>query len=114
MNIYQATFQHVGDLLWYEYQCPDQANTQGWAASSGTPIGKNGWDAFIQVIGGENGVMYAVTQNGSIQWYKYTSLGQPNVAAWAYGSGTGIRNGSGTTKYKQAFGGENGVLYALT
>ena len=101
-----------GNLVWYKYTSLDSPDPNAWASGVGKGIGLGGWQQFEQVFGGYNGVIYAVHPNGNLVWYKYTSLDNADPNAWAPGTGTGIGLG-GWQQFKQVFGGENGVIYAV-
>jgi hypothetical protein len=59
-----------GNLRWYQYINPDSPDGS-WNPKSATPIGTGGWAGFKQVFGGQNGVIYAITTDGNLRWYKY-------------------------------------------
>ena len=102
-----------GNLRWYKYLSPDVPDADAWAAGSGTAIGVGGWDQFKQILGGRNGLIYALTHTGNLLWYKNTSLDQPDANAWASGWSTAVGLG-GWDQFKRVFGGYDGVIYAIT
>ena len=93
-----------GDLLWYSYHGngeSDRSGRTGWDPNSGNPIG-NSWQNFRAVFGGANDsggfgqVIYAVTQNGDLLWYRYDGHGSRDPSGssgWRPNSGNVIGNG---------------------
>ncbi|WNZ27075.1 hypothetical protein HJG54_29605 [Leptolyngbya sp. NK1-12] len=65
--------------------------------------------AFADISG--NGVIYTITSEGSLKWYKY--IGQNGDRTWAPGSGSVIPGTSGWQPFKSIFSGGNGVIYAI-
>lgn len=93
-----------GDLLWYSYYGEgesDRSGSLGWDSNSGNPIG-NGWQTMQAVFGGLNDsgglgyVIYAVSQNRDLLWYKYSGHGESDRSGslnWHPNSGNPIGNG---------------------
>jgi M6 family metalloprotease-like protein len=111
-----------GSLVWYRHLA--RPTGQGSWANCGTQrvlaTGSgpgSGWSAFRQVVGGGEGVLYAIKRDGSLVWYRHLarSIGQ---SSWA-NSGTqrvlvtGSGPGSAWSAFKQVAGGGEGVLYAI-
>jgi hypothetical protein len=67
-----------------------------------------GWGNFKQAFSGGGGVLYAITSDGILKWYKH---GVANgKVTWE-----GPKDvGTGWDKFRQVYSGGNGVLYALT
>ncbi|QGN46065.1 hypothetical protein GKC29_03835 [Micromonospora sp. WMMC415] len=65
---------------------------------------------FIRLVGGGNGVIYAIQADGGLLWYRHLGW-QTGTATWA--SGSGRRIGSGWHEYRAVFGGTNGSLYGV-
>ncbi len=99
-----------GSLNWYKktnIQSSDKVWENGGAAKK---VGQ-GWQNFVKVFSGGNGVIYAIKSDGSLYWYKH--LGYSNGAwSWANG-GVGKKIGSGWNMYSKVFSGGNGIIYGV-
>jgi M6 family metalloprotease-like protein len=90
-----------GDLLWYSYSGNgehDPSGALGWHHNSGNQVG-NGWQNMQHVfgdvtdLGGFGHVIYAVTQNGDLLWYRYSGNGENDPTGsqnWHRNSGNRI------------------------
>lgn len=65
---------------------------------------------FIRLVGGGNGVVYAIQADGSLLWYRHLGW-QTGTSSWASGSGRKI--GSGWHEFQTVFGSTNGSLYGV-
>ncbi|ULH15009.1 hypothetical protein MF271_13720 [Deinococcus sp. KNUC1210] len=107
-----------GDLNWYRHN----ANLTGgglqdagsWNASSGKTVGI-GWNGMKEVFPGDNGVIYAITPNGDLKWYKHTANltggGLQDAGSWNASSGKTV--GIGWNEFVKVFSGGNGVIYGI-
>jgi hypothetical protein len=63
----------TGELLWYKDLKRDGTNGPNaesvWDARSGSQIGV-GWNQFIRIFSGINGIIYALRSTGELLWYK--------------------------------------------
>jgi N,N-dimethylformamidase len=77
-----------GQLFWYQDQRRDGRNgtggSTGWHPRSGAQIG-SGWGVFDAVVPGGGGILYAVTVDGFVLWYR--DLANNGTVHWA---GNGI------------------------
>jgi hypothetical protein len=97
-HIYAIT--HDGRMRWYkdtDRQGQNGAQAErGWAPGSGNQI-SYGWEQFRHVFSGGGGIIYAITYDGRMRWYKDTDgQGQNGAQAergWAPGSGNQISYG---------------------
>ncbi len=75
------------------------------------------WDKFNRVIGGGDGVIYAIDAIGNLHWYKDTHRdGTPATAAGAPSfdaPNEGATIGIGWNMFTTVFSGGNGVLYGI-
>lgn len=101
-------------LHWYQATGTGDFGTDGdaheaWAGGSGSVVG-TGWD-FVYVLGGYDGVVYAVTHenNGNLLWYKRESDGPDE--AWHAQSATVV--GRGGWRMSKVFGGGGGLIFAV-
>lgn len=87
-----------GNLLWYRYQGngeADRSGSLGWDPRSSNPIG-NGWNTFLHLLGGGDGVILGVHQNGDLLWYRYdgdATADPSGTRGWDANSGNPIGNG---------------------
>ncbi|MER5335533.1 N,N-dimethylformamidase beta subunit family domain-containing protein [Micromonospora sp. NPDC002717] len=65
---------------------------------------------FIQLVGGGNGVIFAIQADGSLLWYRHWGW-QTGVTGWATGSGRKI--GSGWHQFRTVLGSADGSLYGV-
>ena len=104
-----------GSLRWYKHN--------GYLSGTGleTPnawegpkeVG-HGWGIFKTVFAAGNGIIYAITQDGKLRWYKHngyqTGAGLETAGAWEgpkeVGNGWGI--------FKTVFSAGDGIIYAIT
>lgn len=84
-----------GELLWYKDVARNGSNgpaaANGWDARSGSQIG-SGWNAFSLVIGGGDGIIYAINQDGALLFYRDEA--RDGTSRWSNG-GAGQPIGSG-------------------
>lgn len=106
-----------GHLFWYQDVNRHGQNgpnaERGWAAGSGNQIGK-GWNNLSHVFSGGDGIIYAVTQDGRLLWYRDDDRqgnNGPNAErGWAAGSGNQIH--FGWFRFTHVFG-VGGNIYAI-
>jgi N,N-dimethylformamidase len=115
LNIYAITGD--GSLLWYRDTARDGTNgptgERGWAPRSGSPVG-TGWSPFTSVFGGGGGIIYAITEDGSLVWFRdllRDGSNGPAGSGWAPRSGTAI--GAGWGSFRHVFSGGDGIIYAV-
>lgn len=98
-----------GTMLWYRLNSMN-ANTgaYSWASNSGAQIG-SGFDAYARLIGGWNGVFFAIDFDGNLAYFYYAAGN--GSATWANGNGTVI--GNGFNLLTKAFADPNGVIYGV-
>ncbi|WP_052745091.1 N,N-dimethylformamidase beta subunit family domain-containing protein [Micromonospora sp. HK10] len=65
---------------------------------------------FIRLVGGGNGVIYAIQPDGALLWYRHIGW-QTGAATWA--SGSGRRIGTGWNQFRTVLGGVDGSLYGV-
>jgi Tachylectin/PQQ-like domain len=107
-----------GELLWYKDTDLKGNNgpkaERGWAPGSGNQIGF-GWDNFKHVFSGGDGVIYAVTPDGKLLWYRDFNRRGGNApdgsSGWSAGSGNQIHFGWNRFIHICAVG---GTIYAVT
>lgn len=106
-------FRADGQVVWYRWQLTNTTTGAGsWAAGSGSVI-HSGFGSFARVIGGWNGVIFALDDVGTMFWFRYPAGdGTAGSAAWANG-GAGKQIGVGWGSYPQMWADPDGVIYAL-
>jgi hypothetical protein len=93
-----------GDLLWYGHDGRNDG-TFRWAVNSvhpelnGRKVG-NGWNVK-QVFSGGDGIIYAITQNNDLMWYRHDGRND-GTFRWAFNEGKKVGNG---WSVKQVFSG---------
>jgi hypothetical protein len=111
----------AGLLLFYQDQRMDGTSNgvtgEGWAPTGGNQVGC-GWGTMQQLIGGENGMLYAVNAAGQLVWYQDLFRdGTRNSCAgqggWNNAGGGDMSPGFSWTGYQHIFYGGNGILYAI-
>ena len=98
-------------LLWFRHDGVNDGVDDGtfqWPASAGKNVG-TGW-SFEHVFSAGNGVIYAITADGDLLWYRHEGR-RDGSSRWAGQSGKKV--GEGWT-FKQVFSGGDGVIYAVT
>ncbi|NBE85335.1 N,N-dimethylformamidase beta subunit family domain-containing protein [Micromonospora rubida] len=65
---------------------------------------------FVQLVGGGNGVIYAIQADGALLWYRHWGW-QTGVTGWA--SGSGRRIGTGWNQFRTVLGSADGSLYGV-
>lgn len=99
-----------GDLLWFK----DQANdgTPDWAPRSGSLISGNwNWYEFQSVFASSGGVLYSITSEGDLLWFK--DQAGNGTQRWAPRSGKRISQLNWGLFYS-VLASSGGVLYAIT
>lgn len=104
-----------GKLRWYKhngYQTGAGMETPG-AWEGPKEVGR-GWADFKQVFPGGNGIIYAITQDGKLRWYKHngylSGAGMETSGAWEGPNEVG----RGWADFQNVFSAGNGIIYAIT
>src|SRR5205085_4074232 len=112
-SIYGAT--DSGALLWYRLERFQADGSSEWFPNSGNPIG-TGWmfSKLFADLGGQ-GVLYGVTQDGQLLWYRDVLGDGSNRADGRSGwdKNSGIVIAEQWNQYRQICAGQNGVIYAV-
>jgi N,N-dimethylformamidase beta subunit-like protein/tachylectin len=116
LNIYGV--MGGGALVWYRDTFRNGTNaadgSTGWSPASGSAIGQ-GWDQYKHVFAGGGGILYAITDDGELIWYKDTlrngTNGPAGATGWAANSGAQI--GAGWQAFSQVIYGGDGIIYAI-
>ncbi|MBA4860310.1 hypothetical protein H1V43_02705 [Streptomyces sp. PSKA54] len=103
------TITPSGSLVWHRDNNHDGSGGAEWHSQSGSVIG-TGWSPFTTVLGGGDGVIYAVASDGRLFWYRY--MGTDGQVSWA-NNGAGRQIGSGWGGFLRIAASGNGVLYAV-
>ncbi|MER5176812.1 hypothetical protein ABT009_00265 [Streptomyces sp. NPDC002896] len=101
------TITPSGALLWHKDNNYDGPNPADWHPNSGSVIG-TGWSSFTTVLGGGDGVIYAMASDGKLYWYRYT--GAAGQVSWA-NNAMGRQIGTGWNSFQRIAASGNGVLY---
>ncbi|GAA1751088.1 N,N-dimethylformamidase beta subunit family domain-containing protein [Agromyces humatus] len=84
----------------------------GLAAAPATALdGVDPKQRFVQMIGGGNGVIYAIAADGKLYWYRHRGW-TDSSASWA-NNGAGRQIGKGWAGFVTVLAGSNGTLFAL-
>ena len=98
------TITATGDLNWYRHDGRGDGSFR-WADTTGRKVG-NGWDVTGVFSGGDgDGVIYAATHLGDLNWYRHDGRGDGSFR-WAADAGKKV--GTGWTFAA------DGIVYALT
>ena len=99
-----------GTLKWYRHnRFADGAGLNTPGAWQGPKNVGTGWQNFKQVFGGCDGVIYAITNDGTLKWYKHTGY-QDGSFSWQ-----GPKDvGSGWQTFTRVFSACDGLIYAIT
>ncbi len=102
-----------GHLGWYRHDGAElglSADKQG-AWVGGNPASGPGWGDFKQVLPGGGNVIYALTHDGKLLWYRHNGFNTGARREWQGAEEVG----TGWNSYKYVFsGGGSGILYAIT
>ncbi|WP_193315476.1 tachylectin-related carbohydrate-binding protein [Nostocoides sp. F2B08] len=101
-----------GELAWYRH---DPAEPSGfWNEGAENVISTGfGWDDYKQVFPGGDGVIYAITKNGSLLWYRHTGS-QTGRWSWNDTDASRISTGRSWHKFWHVFAGGGGTIYAIS
>ncbi|MEH1098770.1 N,N-dimethylformamidase beta subunit family domain-containing protein [Micromonospora sp. CPCC 205561] len=80
------------------------------APADGSTVTYDPEQAFVQLVGGGDGVVYAIRADGALLWYRHLGW-QTGASGWAGGSGRKI--GSGWNQFRTVLGGTDGSLYGV-
>ncbi|MGR0220654.1 N,N-dimethylformamidase beta subunit family domain-containing protein [Agromyces sp. ZXT2-6] len=99
-----------GDLLWYRYVVTNWSTGAGyWAARSGSRIG-TGFTTFPRLFGGYDGIIWGVSGNGDLYYYRYLRTdGTVGSGAWVGGK----KVGNGWSAMSDLAADSAGVIYAM-
>lgn len=101
-------FSAAGNLYWYLHE-GQQTGTQDWKGGLKSPVGIGGWEQYLNVFGGSDGVIYAVGADGNLYWYRHLGW-QDGKVAW---SERKLVGDGGWDYFTTIFGAGNGVIYAI-
>jgi N,N-dimethylformamidase len=108
--------QDDGRLLFYQDTFRDGTNHpaggiyEGWANGGAQQVIGTVWDPFLHVFSGDEGIIYAIQQDGTLLYYK--DLARNGTSNFDfYGSGQPI--GSGWQNFLHVFSGGAGIIYAI-
>ncbi|HEY6125194.1 MAG TPA: tachylectin-related carbohydrate-binding protein [Steroidobacteraceae bacterium] len=104
-----------GILRWYRHNGATNgvgANIAGsWQSADNV---SSDWGGFKQIFTGGNGVIYGITQDGKLLWYRHAAF-LTGESADAPGAWFGAREvGGGWGGYRHAFSAGDGIIYAIT
>jgi hypothetical protein len=107
----------AGQLLFYQDLRQDGSSNgatgEGWHPAGGRAIGC-GFQNVQHLIGGENGVFYAIDSAGNFRWYQDLARdGSNDACASSANWAGGFTMGTGWTGYKDVFYGGDGIIYAI-
>jgi hypothetical protein len=102
--------QADGTLLWYQHNGYATCAAQPW---SGPRTVASGWQNFKQVFpmttsSGNGAIIYAVTTDGTLQWYQHLGYADGSMA-WSGPKSVG----TGWQNFKQVFSTGDGIIYAI-
>lgn len=111
-----------GNLLWYRHNGASKGLgvniAEAWHGPS--TVG-NGWENFKQVFVGDGNILYGITSDGSLKWYRHDGFnnglgltldGVLAAGAWANDSGKTV--GTGWGNFKNVFSGGEDIIYAIS
>lgn len=103
-----------GSLTWHTHKgfragTGLHSGPDAFTAWSDTKVVGHDWGNFINVFSGGGGIIYAITQEGKLWWYRHIDDAN-GVKAFE-----GPKEvGSEWDRYKQVFPGGDGIIYAIT
>jgi hypothetical protein len=101
-----------GDLVWHQH-LGRQDGSFTWAYGNngeGNRVVGTGWDAFSQLFSGGDGIMYAVSANGDLNWYRHEGRWY-GTFDWFQQSPAVV--GFGWDAYTRLFSGGDGIIYGV-
>jgi hypothetical protein len=99
-----------GKLLWYKHNgYLDGTGVGSPGAWEGPKEVGSGWNSFKQVFPAGNGIIFAITREGKLLWYRHTDYAN-GVKAWEPTKEVG----RGWGDFKNVFSSGDGVIYAIT
>jgi hypothetical protein len=99
-----------GKLNWYRFSM-SSGGPKATPTTVSAPVNvAQGFNAYRQVFGGSDGVIYGVRNDGTLVWYRH--------AGFANGGGPTTMSGpkdvaTGFGQYKQVFSAGSGIIYAI-
>ena len=99
-----------GSLSWFQHS--GRLNgVASWAnAGKAVNVGQ-GWANPIKVFSGGDGIIYAITSDGKLGWYRHDGR-YTGTSLWAKNIFTQI--GTGWHTFTHVFSAGNGIIYAIT
>ncbi|MGB0866247.1 MAG: tachylectin-related carbohydrate-binding protein [Granulosicoccaceae bacterium] len=116
--VYGVDAGPVGHLHWFSHEDWKEAEREMWPSKTRVVSRSSGlgWRSYEKVFYGDNGVLYAVTPEGRLAWYKHLGW-KDGSRDWA-NSGNELIVSVGSQpdwrKYRHVFSAGDGVIYAVT
>jgi hypothetical protein len=112
----------AGNLLWYRHDGSSKGLSIDVAGSwHGPSTVGTGWQNFKQVFVGDGNVIYGISSDGSLKWYRHDGFGNGlgltldgSLAPGAWAPGGGETVGTGWANFKHFFSGGKGIIYAVS
>jgi hypothetical protein len=110
--VYAAT--DSGDLLWYRDLKRDGSPSETWAFGGAPKKVAHGWwpSRIAHVLSGGDGVVYVITSDGGLLWYK--DLARDGGASGTWANGGACRQIGSGWRFPCVFSGGDGIIYAVT
>ncbi|MER5891634.1 tachylectin-related carbohydrate-binding protein, partial [Streptomyces sp. NPDC001876] len=89
LAIYGITLE--GQLQWYRHDGWSDG-TNRWTAGAGGNALSGGWNIYDTVFGGGGGVIYGITPEGQLQWYRHDGWSD-GTNRWTAGAGGNALSG---------------------
>lgn len=101
-------FKYAGNLYWYHHE-GQLDGSERWQGGLTDPVGVGGWEQYLNVFAAEDGIIYAISSDGNLYWYKHLGW-QNGTPQWTERKLVGK---GGWQLYKSVFAGSEGVIYGI-
>jgi len=98
-----------GNLRWFHHR-GRMDGTVSWANGGILKNVGTGWSEPIKVFSGGDGVVYTITSDGILRWYRHNGR---FTGTFDWANNLGIQVGSGWGVFQHVFSGGDGVIYGI-
>lgn len=101
-----------GELQWHKHLGWRTGAPEWVDGSTSRTVGATGWQNFLFLFSGGDGVIYGVRSSGELQWHRHVGWRSGN-REWVDGSTSRVVAATGWDRFKFLFAGDDGALFGV-